>query len=229
MEIGLDTATVAARTGISLRRLGHWDRLGIVSPSISPSLGSGSRRIYSETDLVFVLLVNAIRQFGGTLDLAMDVASAVRAAVHQHERLIGLRVLTSADAVLHCGPDEGAIQRIIDNSPALMVLNFEPFVRDARAICTHPSQPITRVSDVDGLVLQFVIVPTVDSKQAVSYQATCKAYPDMVGTGESVERAIDALKVVIEAASASDAEEAVNIESHLPQSSSGASAWGGEW
>ena len=46
--------TVASKVaGITYRQLDYWARKQIVEPSITPSHGSGSRRLYSFNDLVF--------------------------------------------------------------------------------------------------------------------------------------------------------------------------------
>ncbi|HET9092928.1 MAG TPA: MerR family transcriptional regulator, partial [Acidimicrobiales bacterium] len=38
--------------GITYRQLDHWDRTGLVSPSLAAARGSGTQRLYSYRDVV---------------------------------------------------------------------------------------------------------------------------------------------------------------------------------
>lgn len=58
------------------RQLDHWDRLGIVEPSM-PARGSGSQRAYSLNEAVALAVVAAVSRDGGTLPSgAVDACAA---------------------------------------------------------------------------------------------------------------------------------------------------------
>lgn len=58
-------------TGVTYRRLSHWATHGVLTPSIKPPKGTGSRSIYSETDIVVVALMKEITMYLGNLTLPM--------------------------------------------------------------------------------------------------------------------------------------------------------------
>jgi DNA-binding transcriptional MerR regulator len=44
---GFSGPTVCRLTGVTYRQLDYWARTGLVTPSITPATGSGSKRSYS--------------------------------------------------------------------------------------------------------------------------------------------------------------------------------------
>nr|WP_231129349.1 MerR family transcriptional regulator [Bifidobacterium choloepi] len=60
--------TVASKiAGITYRQLDYWARKGIVEPSITPSHGSGSRRLYSFKDIVILAVSKQLLDVGVNL------------------------------------------------------------------------------------------------------------------------------------------------------------------
>lgn len=71
-ESGLQSNAVCKATGLSYRMLDYWTRLGAVGPSLDDGEGSGSRRLWSERD---VLVLGAIARVYTDLDkLGIDQA-----------------------------------------------------------------------------------------------------------------------------------------------------------
>lgn len=58
------TAEVARLTGLSLRQLDHWDRLGFLKPSLAKASGYGSARRYSFADVVRLRVAARLRASG---------------------------------------------------------------------------------------------------------------------------------------------------------------------
>ncbi|MCA9249994.1 MAG: MerR family transcriptional regulator [Phycisphaerae bacterium] len=219
---GLDTAAVAERVGVTVRQLGHWDRLGIVSPSLVPARGSGTRRMYAEGDLVYVLLVQAVRRLGGTLDLADAVVSALRLFERDGGGMTGVRLVADADAVAYCGSDAAKSQAAIEQGVGMMVFNLDAITAKARKLAHRPSRPSVEVLELAGTAIQVVVVPAADV-----FTATAKKFPGLSASGRSMSAAIDALRTAIESGPADDDLEERAVEVRVTQS--GASAWGGEW
>ncbi len=219
---GLDTATVARRVGVSVRQLGHWDRLGIVAPSLVPARGSGTRRMYAEGDLVYVLLVQAVRRLGGTLDLADAVVSAVRLVERDGGGLTDVRLVADADAVAYCGPDPAKSQATIEQGAAMMVFNLDAIHARARQLARRPSRPSVEILELAGSAIQVVVVP-----DEVAFTATAKKFPGLSASGRSMSAAIDALRKAIESGPTIVDREEDAPDVRVPQS--GASTWGGEW
>ena len=53
--------------GISYRQLDYWARTGLLLPSVSPAIGSGSQRLYSQTDVVLSLAIRKLLYLGVSL------------------------------------------------------------------------------------------------------------------------------------------------------------------
>ncbi|WP_125963406.1 MerR family transcriptional regulator [Bifidobacterium dolichotidis] len=68
--------TVASKVaGITYRQLDYWARQGIVEPSLAPSHGSGSRRLYSFKDVVILAVSKRLLDVGINLQ---NVTQAVK-------------------------------------------------------------------------------------------------------------------------------------------------------
>ncbi len=63
---------VAARTGLSLRSLRHWDEVGLVRPS---ARSEGGFRLYTEGDVEKILVIRRMKPLGFTLE---QMSSAMR-------------------------------------------------------------------------------------------------------------------------------------------------------
>ena len=89
---GFHGPQVCDLVGISYRQLDYWARTGLLQPSVATAKGSGSRRVYSYSD---VLELKVIKQL---LDAGISLQSA-RRAVECLRRDLGVD-LASANLVL---------------------------------------------------------------------------------------------------------------------------------
>ncbi|MFK8843935.1 MerR family transcriptional regulator [Streptomyces sp. Ac-502] len=69
MQIG----EVAARTGLSLRTIRHYEETGLVTPS---ARSQGGFRLYTETDVARLMVVRRMKPLGFTLDQMRDLLDA---------------------------------------------------------------------------------------------------------------------------------------------------------
>ncbi len=65
-------------TDVTFRELDHWARTGLITPSVSDANGRGSRRIYDDTDLLILRIVNNLKLLGATRKLLKRVVTSVR-------------------------------------------------------------------------------------------------------------------------------------------------------
>ena len=225
--LGFDTKTVMARAEVSLRQLNHWDRLGIVSPSIQPAQGSGSRRRYSAEDMFLLLLARTLRDAQVPLQSVRDALSAVRA------QGIGLHcdpdtlLLCAGDRVAYLGSDRRRIHDESGRAPAVFVLNVGRLAAQAAELTAETTLPAVEVVEVAGQAIQVVVTPR---KQG--YEARCNAHPESTGTGSTAKEAIDALKRSVEgprAASPPHRHPRRRPRKVGPAPPTGASAWGDTW
>lgn len=85
-EFGYRAKPVQDLVGISYRQLDHWDRTGLVSPSIGDARGSGSRRLYSFRDVLILKVIKRLLDTGISLQ---NIRNAVG-----HLREIGIEELS---------------------------------------------------------------------------------------------------------------------------------------
>lgn len=67
--------------GITYRQLDHWDRTGLLSPSLATARGSGSQRLYSYRDVVVLRIIKQLLDSGVTLQRARKAIDFFRDAV----------------------------------------------------------------------------------------------------------------------------------------------------
>lgn len=65
--------------GLTSMQVNHWDRLGIVRPSLRSAEGSGSRRLYSLDDLAAAEVARRLREVGVPLEYLGAALSRLRA------------------------------------------------------------------------------------------------------------------------------------------------------
>ncbi|MFB7288732.1 MerR family transcriptional regulator [Actinacidiphila glaucinigra] len=70
MQIG----EVAARTGLSLRTIRHYEETGLVTPS---ARSQGGFRLYTETDVARLMVIRRMKPLGFTLDQMRDLLEAI--------------------------------------------------------------------------------------------------------------------------------------------------------
>lgn len=75
-EKGFGSMSAVRIAGISYRQLDHWASQGLVRPSLAEAAGSGSRRLYSYSDLVTLRAVKRLLDAGLRL-------SRIRAVIHK--------------------------------------------------------------------------------------------------------------------------------------------------
>ncbi|PWG59405.1 transcriptional regulator [Bifidobacterium catulorum] len=100
--------TVASRVaGITYRQLDYWARKQIVEPSISPSHGSGSRRLYSFKDVVILAVSKKLLDAGINLQ---NVTGAIDCLMqHDAAELEDITIMCDGQTVHECVTDEEVI------------------------------------------------------------------------------------------------------------------------
>ena len=93
--------TVASKVaGITYRQLDYWARKQIVEPSITPSQGSGSRRLYSFKDVVILAVSKRLLDAGINLQ---NVTTAIGfLAQRTPEQLAGIIIMCDGQNVHEC-------------------------------------------------------------------------------------------------------------------------------
>ncbi|MGH9303386.1 MAG: MerR family transcriptional regulator [Acidimicrobiales bacterium] len=78
MEQGFRGPQVCKIVGITYRQLDHWDRSGLLCPSLVAARGSGSQRVYSYRDVVELRVIKQLLDAGVTLRRARRAVEFLR-------------------------------------------------------------------------------------------------------------------------------------------------------
>jgi len=78
---GFSGPTVCRLTGVTYRQLDYWARTGLVTPSITPASGSGSKRSYSYGDVLEVKVIKSLLSSGVSLARARQAVECLRSSL----------------------------------------------------------------------------------------------------------------------------------------------------
>lgn len=78
METGFSGPAVCRIAGVTYRQLDYWARTGLVTPSLAPAQGSGSKRVYSYEDLIEVRVIKSLIDAGVSLPRARQAVTCLR-------------------------------------------------------------------------------------------------------------------------------------------------------
>jgi DNA-binding transcriptional MerR regulator len=98
-EQGYRGPQVCKIVGITYRQLDHWDRTGLISPSLAAAHGSGTQRLYSYRDVVVLRIIKQLLDSGVTLQRARRAIDFFRDSVGEDLAAASL-VIGASDSVL---------------------------------------------------------------------------------------------------------------------------------
>ncbi len=78
---GFSGPTVCRLTGVTYRQLDYWARTDLVTPSITPAKGSGSKRTYSYADVLEVKVIKSLLYSGLSLARTRQAVECLRSAL----------------------------------------------------------------------------------------------------------------------------------------------------
>ncbi len=79
--MGFSGPLVCRLTGVTYRQLDYWARTGLVTPSITPATGSGSKRSYGYSDVLEVKVIKSLLDAGVSLAKARQAVECLRGAL----------------------------------------------------------------------------------------------------------------------------------------------------
>ena len=81
LSAGFSGPTVCRLTGVTYRQLDYWARTSLVTPSITPATGSGSKRTYSYGDVLEVKVIKSLLNSGLSLARTRQAVECLRNAL----------------------------------------------------------------------------------------------------------------------------------------------------
>lgn len=105
---GYRGTTACKVAGITYRQLDYWDRKKILEPSIMPSKGSGSRRLYSFKDIVILAVSKRLADAGIQLQNITTAIGFLRQRTT--EQLSDITIMCDGTKVFECTSNEQVIE-----------------------------------------------------------------------------------------------------------------------
>ena len=99
LKNGFSGPMVCRLTGVTYRQLDYWARTDLVTPSITPANGSGSKRSYAYSDLLEVKVIKSLLTSGVSLNRARQAVECLRNSLGADLASASL-VLSDAGSVL---------------------------------------------------------------------------------------------------------------------------------
>jgi predicted RNase H-like HicB family nuclease len=203
MIAGFGAKVVKQVTDVSRMQLQHWDRTGIVRPSIKMGAGKGSRREYSFKDVVQLKVAKRLRKEGISLQKIRKATEYLRKNFPDLKApLAELRFLTNGVDLFVLTDDPGVI---LDALKGQFVLSFAlgEVVEGLKSAIKALGVP--REEKVVILGREFTVDLTPDLEDG-GYAVTCREIPAAISQGETIQEALDNIGDAIELCLEAEAE-----------------------
>lgn len=144
--------TVASKVaGITYRQLDYWARKQIVDPSITPSHGSGSRRLYSFKDVVILATSKKLLDAGVNLQ---NVTTAIGFLVaHTSSQLEHITIMCDGEQVYECTTNEQMME-LLNSGRAVFAVSVGSLWHQIREALDHESYVDLKDHQVKNAVAQ---------------------------------------------------------------------------
>src|SRR5271157_5757007 len=203
MASGFGAKVVKEITGVSRMQLQHWDRTGIVRPSIKIGAGKGSRREYSFKDLVQLKVAKRLREEGISLQKIRKALEYLRKNFPDVKApLAELRFLTNGVDLFVLTVDP---QVILDALKGQFVFSFAlgELIDGLKGSIKNLEVPIEEKVFVGENEFTAVLKPDLEDG---GYTVTCKEIQAAISQGETIQEALDNLVDAIELCLEAEAE-----------------------
>ena len=203
MVPGFGAKMVKDITEVSRMQLQHWDKTGIVRPSIKIGAGKGSRREYSLKDLVQLKVAKRLREEGISLEKIRKALEYLRKNFPDVKSpLAELRFLTNGVDIFVLTEKP---QDILDALKGQFVFSFAlgELIDGLKGAIKNLEVP--REEKVFAGEREFTAILTPDLEDG-GYTITCKEIPAAISQGETIQEALDNLADAVELCLETEAE-----------------------
>jgi DNA-binding transcriptional MerR regulator/predicted RNase H-like HicB family nuclease len=187
---------VIALAGISKMQLEHWDRSGIVKPSVKPGAGKGTRREYSFQDLVGLKVAKRLREEGISLQKIRKALAWLRKNFPDvRQPLAELRFVTDGVSLFVLDRDPERILDVLRGGQFVFSLALGEIIEGLqRELKKFAAPKEAKVMAHGG---QFTVTLTPDLEDG-GYTAQCREILGAVSQGETEQEALDNIIEVLE-------------------------------
>lgn len=160
--------TIASKVaGITYRQLDYWARKQIVEPSITPSHGSGSRRLYSFKDVVVLAVSKRLLDAGVNLQ---NVTAAIGFLTqYSTDELERVTIMSDGEHVHQCTGSQQIVD-LVQSGRAMFSVSVDVLWRRVRADLEHEEYV-----DVSAASTQQTVGGPIDELTAARMRRTLEA------------------------------------------------------
>ena len=189
---GFRTGLVSRLVGLSYKQIDHYDRCGLVPPEIQKAAGRGSRRLYSRTDLIELLVIRRLLDNGISLRKIRNSLAEIRKSYPDIARpLSDLDLSTDGSSVYAYDPATGQPLDLLHPDQPVIPVALEKIARHVdrkiQEFENHHIEPLA----AGGRTYLLEIVNDTESQGVI---ARC---PELLGIstkGASLEEALDKMR-----------------------------------
>ena len=184
-------------TGASPHQLEHWERAGLVKPSVRRAHGRGSRRRYSYLDLVHIRVIKELREGGMSLQKIRKAIGALRKVQpDQPDPFRELRLVTDGRRIFQLTDDPNVVMDILGGGQYLInVVSVGGLASEVQARLTGLEERWSETLHVGERDYEVLVERTPEGDR---YRATCPDFEGHLGHGDTIEEAAHALQHAIE-------------------------------
>ena len=140
---GFSGPAVCRITGVTYRQLDYWARTQLVTPSVKAAQGSGTKRVYSYSDLIEVKVIKSLLDAGLALPRARQAVNCLRDQVGGELKSVSL-VLSGSNTVLAYSDGE-IIDLLKGGHGVFNVISLESVTADIdTSLANEPEAPFDR-------------------------------------------------------------------------------------
>lgn len=184
------TQQVVSLVGVSTRKLVHWDKQGLVKPSISPASGRGSRRMYSYRDLLALKVVKGLRDQGVSLQRVRRCVRYLRKHMPDISQPLSLcQLLTDGDSVYLVEDRKTLIDTVArpGHRAVRQIIDIAAFDRELRAQVLRIDRKRVESVSVGEYTYQVEVEPDEDEG---GYVAAVGGMPGCITDGRTLEEVL---------------------------------------
>ena len=221
-----NTKQASQLAGVTEPQLRHWDKQGLLKPSISQAAGRGSRRLYSYTDLLALKTIKSLRDYEVSLQKIRKCVLYLRRRLPDISNPLHFCVLLAAGETVYLVEDEAKLIDTIrqPGQHAMIEVMIDALDRELRSqVMTLASKRMAEVS-VGDEAYQVEVEP--DAEYG-GYTAEVAGLPGCITQGDTMdevmENAVDAIECYL-AAHADLASQGIHVAVKRPSRSRRAGA-----
>jgi DNA-binding transcriptional MerR regulator len=197
MPLVFGRQTVMNLVGLTRMQLSHWDKTGVVKPTVGAT-GKGTRRGYTFQDLVQLRVARQLREDGISLQKIRKALAWLRKHYPKVKApLAEVRLVTDGETlfVMDLERDREKIIDTLKKGQTVFSVALGELIEGLQGEVKNLATPKEEKVEVDGHTFTVVLTPDLEDG---GFTVQCQEEPAAISQGESEQEAIDNIIEVLE-------------------------------